>query len=244
MKKLKISKSTIIAICSGIICFAVAIVLIFPYIPLRTEHISGLLYGKSIDDMFEQSSLVVYGKVDSKSKSFQIEDSEGGVNLCTDYYIKPIEVLRGDANGAEKITVRIDGGLYENIKYIDEGEPDFNIGGKFVLFLYRPARGGGFNTEGDYYYVSGGCQGAFKNVGKYDTGDIALLQGGDYGEGKTMTEMRELTEKANQEIPIDEEYNKNQFLKNIQLNLENGFMEQEEADRLIKSIEEYATIVK
>jgi len=44
------------------------------------------------EELFKNSELVVYGKVVSKSKSFNEKDYGGGDQILTDYYIKPSQI--------------------------------------------------------------------------------------------------------------------------------------------------------
>jgi len=236
-------KSTIAAVCLGVVCFLAIAIVVYPMLTLTTVRISGLMMGMTFDDMFEQSSLVVYGEVVSKPQSFKIRSVGGGEMIFTDYYIKPIQVLRGNTDMSDAITVRLYGGTVGDRRELVDGEPVLSKNDKFVLFLYKPARGGGFNTEGDYYYVSGGKQGAFKDAGFLGEDTWLRPEDSDFEE-MSFSEIVVLAENANVEIPIDEEYNRNHFLRSIQGNLETGFMQQEEADRLLVEMNTYATIIK
>ena len=60
--------------------------------------------------------------------------------------------------------IRVQGGIVGNRKEIYNPTPDLEYDGEMIPFLYKPGRGGGFNTEGDYYYVLGLPQGIFKKV--------------------------------------------------------------------------------
>ena len=42
-----------------------------------------------------------------------------------------------------------------------EHSPVLSGENEYLLFLYKPARGGAYNTDGDYYYILGLTQGTF-----------------------------------------------------------------------------------
>lgn len=137
-------------------------------LPLETNVLSysGSIVGYSIPEMMERSSLIVYGEVAEIFETIAIEDVNGGIVLMTEMTITPIETFRGDTQNT--ITVRLLGGHIGN-RYDEYAEvPEFQRNDHWLLFLYQPNVGGSQNTEGDYYYLSGLYQGAFKEIKEYE----------------------------------------------------------------------------
>lgn len=137
---------------------------------------------KSIEDLMNESTLIIYGKVIGNSEPFLIKPTNGGDPVYhTDYYIEPINLYRGvisvdislDENESEissssygtipddAITVRVMGGSNGDVTTIADSEANLEVGNEYLLFLYQTGTGGGYNTKGDYYYVCGAKQGAF-----------------------------------------------------------------------------------
>ena len=199
--------------------------------PHETAYISGLLAPVSTDDLFSQSSLVVRGQVSGRSDSFQIQSPSGLVANFTDYYFTIDNILRG-SYGSNTVTVRLHGGTVGNYTEIYEQTPTINQDTEYLLFLYRPGRGGAFNTEGDYYYILGLTQGIFVE----ESEGVFLSETGE----KLISNVF-LSTIA--DAPVNENYFREQYIHNQQLNLENGFITQEEYDFRMANIDQYATIV-
>lgn len=125
---------------------------------------TGLLIGYTVDELMKYSGLVVYGTVTHISEPFAIECVEGGYKLMTDMTITPIKTLRGEEK--KEVKVRLEGGQISD--YIENYDdlPEFLLGEEWLLFLNTPNMGGSYHTEGDYYYITGLQQGAFKSLDK------------------------------------------------------------------------------
>lgn len=122
---------------------------------------SAVLEYLTLEQIVEQSSLIVKGTVTDVSDPFHIIAVFGGDPIpFSDWTIAVDDVLRGDARPGDSIVVRTKGGGENGIAISDIG-PVFHLGERVLLCLYHPASGGGYNTPGDYYYIVGVSQGAF-----------------------------------------------------------------------------------
>lgn len=198
----------------------------------KTVHVSGVLEYKSMDDLFSQSSLVAVGQLTGTPKAIRVQHvSEDSAANFTDYTFTISSILRGKADG-DTVTVRVFGGTANNVKEIYDESPSFAEKEPYLLFLYQPGMGGGYNTTGDYYYICGTNQGV-----------LSMDANGCYvsvhGEKLSDAQLNDI----NSSVPVDENYSRAQFLENQKLNLANGFISQEEYDTLISSMDTYAAII-
>lgn len=201
----------------------------------KTVYISGSIVEKSLDDLYEQSTLIAFGSITGKSEAFQIKNVSGSIANFTDYYFQLDNTLRGNAE-RDTITVRIQGGTVDNYTEIYEFSPDLKIGNKYLLFLYKPGRGGAYNTEGDYYYVLGLTQGSFYED---NTGDFVSESGTVLTKNSLISTLDTYSKK-----PINEDYFRNEYIENQKRNLKNGFITQEEFDEMMINIDNYAIILE
>ncbi|MCD8145567.1 MAG: hypothetical protein LUD79_09630 [Oscillospiraceae bacterium] len=200
----------------------------------KTVYISGTLEEKTLDDLYEQSALVAVGTVSGKSEAFQIQNVSGGTANFTDYYFDVSTALRGAAE-SETVTVRVQGGTVGNYTEVCESSPALEVGDEYLLFLYKPGRGGAYNTEGDYYYVLGQAQGCFTA----DSSESYVSQN-----GVTLTQESLTAALSDEDLePVNVDYFREEYIANQQRNLESGFITQEEYDEMMANIDQYATIV-
>lgn len=200
---------------------------------------SGLLPSYSYQDLLNQAPVIVTGYVADET-SIQIAPVGGGSTApFTDYTVEVEDVLRGSLDTGEQIIVRVQGGDSASGVGVEDSV-QFALNDEVLLFLYQPKMGGSYNTEGDYYYVLGQSQGAYRalDLTSYSndegkTIDVADLQA-DLG---AMT----IAQKQNAEN-INRFYE--EFLANQQKNLENGFITQEEYDAALAEANEYATVIR
>lgn len=198
------------------------------------RYISGTIVETSLDDLFEQSTLAVFGTVTGKSDAFQIKGVSGSVANFTDYYLNISSTLRGTAKN-NAITVRVQGGTVGNYTEIYEFSPNLEINNDYLLFLYKPGRGGAYNTEGDYYYVLGLTQGVFS---ENENGDFVSAS------GEILSQERLISTLSDEDMePVNENYFRNEYIENQERNLQNGFITQEEFDEMMANIDHYATIL-
>ena len=181
--------------------------------------------------------MIVLCKVMEKSQPIKIQPVSGGdYSIFTDYYFEPTDILKGEDN-FEKITnipVRIMGGQTEELTVITEDFPSLNPGCEYLLFLYRPGMGTGYNTEGDYFYVTGATQGAYSSNGQ----QTFVSQ---YDDSKLTTE--ELSNQIYDLSGIKVKTKLETFKENCLLNLESGFITEEEYESFMKETNVYATII-
>lgn len=200
--------------------------------------IHGILEEKTEDQLFEQSSLVVIGTVQDAGNAFQVKSSAGDLCNFTDYTLAIDTVLRGEHEKNELI-VRINGGTAGGVTEVYTPSPELKIGEDYLLFLYQPARGGSFNTKGDYYCILGLTQGVFQkteNTVSAKNTDVYISQ-----EGYEMA--YEHIKNRACEYPVDKQYFRNEYIENQKRNLANGFISQSEYNNLMKTIDVYADVV-
>ena len=115
-----------------------------------------------------------------------------------------------------------------------EHSPVLSGENEYLLFLYKPARGGAYNTDGDYYYILGLTQGTFvmDEDGDFISGTGVVLPADD------------IAQYVNNAGPVNVNDFREEYIANQKRNLETGFITQEEYDELMDEIDEYATIVK
>ena len=141
--------------------------------------------------------------------------------------------MRGN-DSDDELTVRVQGGTIGNVTEVYEHSPVLSGENEYLLFLYKPARGGAYNTDGDYYYILGLTQGTFvmDEEGDFISGTGVALPADD------------IAQYVNNAGPVNVNYFREEYIANQKRNLETGFITQEEYDELMDEIDEYATIVK
>jgi hypothetical protein len=131
----------------------------------------------------------------------------------------------------------------EQVKVIAEDAPVLEIGQKYVVFLYHPGRGGGYNTQGNYFYVTGASQGVYEESSESDgeSGYVLTRQSAD---GATLTQEELIAQIATVEASnIPHRTRMEIFSENIAKNLESGFISAEEYDQLLEDAQTYAQII-
>lgn len=200
----------------------------------NVTYILGTIVERDLEDLIENSCLVAEGTITDKSDSFRIESVSGATAIFTDYYLSVQTALRGSAD--DTITIRVQGGTVNGETEIYTASPSFEVGDKYVVFLYKPGRGGSYNTEGDYYYVLGLSQGVFSES---ETGELISQA----GETIALSDLR-MSLASRALAPVNEDKFREEYIENQRLNLENGFITQEEYDAAIDGLDVYATIVE
>lgn len=208
-----------------------------------TQRVSGIIEEMDMDELTEKSNLIIHGTVEGPGQGLQIQAVGGGITNYTDYTVHVEETFAGDSQ--ESVTVRIKGGIAGNLEVICDCAPDLEEGKEYLLFLLKPDQGGGYNTEGDYYYVTGSFQGAYELEGTKDEPATAMKakpQGG--GEEKVVAQLASDIQELRAQLPEDYEYSvREEGMKNLQANLESGFVSQEEYEQMLAEREQYATIL-
>lgn len=117
----------------------------------------------SMDELIEESTLVIQGTVTSISEPFLIRGiGDIGDLPFTDYTITINQALRGE-NDNTSVIVRTEGDPADPT-VIYEDDPTLELGNEYLLFLKKSDMGGSFNTEGDYYYIIGLKQGVYEKL--------------------------------------------------------------------------------
>ena len=213
--------------------------------------ISSVLADMTQEELVEESSLVITAKLVDKSSAFQIKSVGGGVSNFTDYYFEPKTVLRGEVDGSP-ISVRVNEGVSGNLEVVNEISYDFEIGNEYMLFLYQPSYGGGFTTEGDYYYVTGSQLGVYKLNSTQTRSNDKVYQSVIYSNESnipntaspiSLSSFSAKVSQINETTPPQDDLDYQLFLKAQQENLESGFISQEEYEQFIAESQQYATIL-
>lgn len=230
----------------SIACIAIAVCTIIglnPYTgsasqdttPAGTLYVSRMLAERSLDDLLSLSEVAVVGTVTGYSDAFQIKNVSGQIANFTDCYFELTNILKGSLS-SDFITIRLSGGAVGNYEEIYEGEPNLEKGKEYLLFLYQPGRGGGYNTEGDYYYVLGASQGVFT-----ETEDGVFIS--EFEDSVRLDDFASVAVALSDEN-ADGNYFRNEYIENQKINLESGVITQETYNELMANIDKYATIIK
>lgn len=114
----------------------------------------------SLQDIMDESDLVVMGFLLEQSPGFQVKSTDGEVSTFTNYFFQVTDTYRGEAPG-DVITLREEGGTVEQVKTVVQDSCPFVEEQSYLLFLRRPQAGDTFATQGDYYTLVGGAEGVY-----------------------------------------------------------------------------------
>jgi hypothetical protein len=211
---------------------------------IDTVIISGLLAEKDVPRLIESSDAIVSGTVVSKDSPIKIRPVSGGDNsLFTDYYVEIETVFTGvsavtDGADSSVIAVRVQGGTIDELNVIVEEAPALEVGETHLLFLYNPGHGGGYNTAGEYFYVTGASQGAYAHHA--DGGDwVSQFNGSALSFESLQSQISEYESLGTQrQTAMDA------FIQNQLRNLENGVITEEEYESLMTDANTYATVIE
>lgn len=201
--------------------------------------IQGALEGFTPEELKEKSHLVIAGTVTGISTPFMIEAVPGPCSNFTDYYVTVSEVLRGDAQAGDTVTVRVEGGEAGPFRVISEVDPVLAQGDECLLFLFRHNVGGGYNTQGDYYWILGRIQGAYL---KEEGGEEYWSMFGEDTAFQLDALAAEM-EVINREHPVDPGWVRRELEEALEGNLERGMITQEEYEEGYADLERYATVM-
>lgn len=177
-----------------------------------------------MEDVVARSSLVAFGEITACSEPFGIQPTFGGDPMpYYDWTFSIEELYRGESK-TDTITVR-------TMQSVDEF---LSTGDSVLLFLYQPHMGGGYNTEGDYYYIASVVNGIY-TMEQID-GNIRLKD----DMGRTVDWERLQTLFA--QYPVDEAKAKNDYLESVQRNAEQN-QYAPTMEEALSDIEQYAEIV-
>lgn len=181
---------------------------------------------KTLDELAEKSNAVVRARFVDKTDSFEIKPVFGdSTQEFADYHFIVSNVLKGNIDNSNNM---IDVRVRSNENQLFDKKDDL------YLFLYKPDMGSGYNTKGNYYYLTGTNQGIFRLQ------DGLLLN--DNGISVPVSNFEGVVKYHDES---DEFFSlKEQFLSNLKENLESGFIGQNEYERLLKETEDYAVIIE
>jgi hypothetical protein len=203
-----------------------------------TIAVSSSLVAKDVPQLIESSDIIACGTVVSKNAPIKILPVFGGDFSIFSDFIFEIENSYLHANATPEnssVSVRIHGGTVDGLNVIVEEAPVLEVGGKYLLFLYRPGRGGGYNTVGDYYYVNGASQGIYiMNENEY----TRQLSGTNIEIEVLQSLIAEYEATGTPRITALEEFTQNQIR-----NLDSGAITEEEYETFITNANTYATII-
>jgi hypothetical protein len=207
--------------------------------PVRV-NISGLLAAKDIPQLIMESDIIVFGKVIEASDPIKICPVGGGdYSLFTDYYFDAIDVLKSSElfDNMNRIPVRIHGGVTKDLIVVHGEEPKLTIGNEYLLFLFKPGMGAGYNTEGEYCYVTGATQGTYSFVNNDGIQKLVPQLG-----TQTLT-MGELKQQINDFSSVAVKTKMEIFKENLLKNIESGFISEDEYSIFLDEANTYATII-
>lgn len=135
---------------------------------------------------------------------------------------------------------------------IDETGPKLKVGSTYMLFLFKPLKGG-FTTQDEYYCVNYGTKGVYSNETKQKASigelmaegeELTLTSEFDENEEISAEEIVEQIENVNETNPVDEEYRLNEYKKNLEYNRDNKMITQEDYERYINMLDQYAKVIE
>lgn len=190
---------------------------------------------RNLDDLFKTSNLVALCTVTSEPESFFVKRVDAGVDIMSDQCAKIDKIFMGEAAGdGETIVIRSLGGTVGEHTVSHSDNPVLKTDHQYLLFLYKSDRGGGNNTAGDYYYIRGLRQGVYY-INKND--DTFTSPSGE--------KLTEAFFMLRSEEYKDHHYSaREERLKILKNNLEYGAITQEDYDKSVAQMDEYAEIIE
>ncbi len=208
------------------------------------QIVSKMIASKSVGELIEESNLVAICTYKEPSESFQVLYTNGGGSIYTDYYFEVNETFRGEAPEDGIVAVRQEGGTIGNDVLEVSPSCDFEVGKSYLLFLYHPSVGSGRNTEGNYYYIRGHIYGAYpidaSSLMRVNSTQVVNEIGSNPIE---VGSFQQQVEFYNEKTPPTEDIVIQESIENMQENVRTGMMTQEEYDKAMDEMDEYATYV-
>ncbi|MCI0782981.1 MAG: matrixin family metalloprotease [Chloroflexi bacterium] len=116
----------------------------------QTSGAGGLMIGSNLDQLTDESDLVLFGAVES----FQTCRSEGPVTIVTRIRIAPGDIYKADRlPPTPALTIDVPGGAIDGLRLAVGTSPEFTVGERVVIFL-------GVGDEGEVFPAAG-FQGKF-----------------------------------------------------------------------------------
>lgn len=197
-----------------------------------TVTLSGALAKYDLDTLMERSSLVAFGTVTGAAPSFYVQCVGGGTQMLTPYTVRLDRVLLGRREEEETVEVRLFGGTVGNRTEVYEESPVLEPDKQYLLFLYQPGHGGGYHTEGDYFYINGMYQGA------YQVCEDGIFRSAG---GTILTESQLIIPAALLDGPGYDD--REACIQIWRQNLEGGIITQEAFDQAMAQMDQYAVVM-
>ncbi len=152
-KKLGLSAGITVLLVSVI---SVLVIQIVQLSGLQIISLRGCGYDYPMDELVAESHLIARGKFVGDSGAFIVEPTNGAdSSVFTDYYFQITDVLRGDADVGDTVSVRLQGGRKDNLyvkNYYDFAPAQ---GSEAIVFLCKVTIPVGYITNEDYYLPTG-----------------------------------------------------------------------------------------
>lgn len=196
-----------------------------------TVEVSGIIVKRDLNNLFETSHLVAVCTITSQPTSFAVQCVDGGTAILNDRFAKVERIISGTSYD-DIITIRLQGGTVGNRTEIYTANPVLEVGKQYLIFLNQPDMGGGFNTAGDYYYVSGLFQGVYEV-----TADNTFVS-------STGTQLTADSFVVPVHVKENEPFSmRTEYLANQKINFENGMYTQEAYEAALAAVDQYAIIL-
>ncbi len=212
----------------GLVIIVAAFMFIWKPAEQEIVELSGLVAYRSVDYLLEDATLIATGRIAGQSEPFEILNSNGvDKSIFTDYYFTIDSALKGEPY-AETITVRMEGGTVIHHSY-----PILNQRDQYLLFLYNEKCGGWYNTTGNYYYIDGLAQGAYRMD---EEGAFVNVESGEELPAQALISPQ-LDE------PVNEEHFREEMEETFRHNYETGMDSWEEYQYNLAQLDQYAAIL-
>lgn len=200
--------------------------------PYRIEYTAELV-PRDLNNLVETSNLIAVVRVVDGPRSLCVRRAGGSATILSEQTAVVERVFMGDAD-TETVTVRQTGGTVGLRTDVYTENPVLQAGSRYLLFLYRPDMGGGYNTEGDYYYIRGVSQGAYTVPGD---GTFRPLKW--YGTAVTEAELTDAVADRSGELYSS----RAEYLAAQKRNYKNGVITKEHYEENLAQVDEYAVII-
>ena len=189
------------------------------------------LVRRDLTNLVETSNLIAICEVMTEPKSFCVRRGDSGGSILSEQTLRIERVFMGD-DTAETVTVRQRGGTVGLRTEYYTGNPVLKAGSRYLLFLYQPDMGSGYNTEGDYYYIRGMYQGVYEAVSD-----------GTYRQpyGSKLTDAS-LTDAISNRVALPYS-SRREYLARLESNYRSGHLTKEGYEQQIALVDEYAVII-
>ena len=190
----------------------------------------------SLEDLVIFSHIIAIGEVKSISEPIEIRPVGGGdTDLFTDYTLGLEEVFKdssvNSSNASKSVPLRIRTGK-PGVAVSDGFDYNFKIGDRYLFFLSYPTSGGGYTVNDDHITLVGHTQGLLEitEQNEYYSQDYGRINNNEL---LSIINDPDIQKSAEQFDPLD----------GLKENLRSGFISQEEYDKAIEDLGQYAEIV-